>query len=267
MRRIREVKQNKKYKNCEIGKTLSNIRREKVHQLSSDNCLNQCVSNENGTINVLTAHDHFSKVILTNLDYNRKRLPRGRRYPNDVIDFFFLIKFGPNSYNHLRWIYPIPSIQTLYKRKRNCIKEINNQIIDKGNSNKIINSCLGYTNSKIPVILSMDAIEIALFQKVDSKIKNIFILFMIPLNIFMKPFVIKALPHETGKANKKTVAMLNGIIKELFNDELPISLQYKAVDGDPGYNKEFDFEFTFLFEYFSKHEIEGLFQLTDICEW
>lgn len=90
---------------------------------------------------------------------------------------------------------------------------------------------------------------------------------MIPLNIFMKPFVIKALPHETGKANKKTFAMLNGIIKELFNDELPISLQYKAVDGDPGYNKEFDFEFTFLFEYFSKHEIEGLFQLTDICEW
>lgn len=193
MRRIREVKQNKKYKNCEIGKTLSNIRREKVHQLSSDNCLNQCVSNENGTINVLTAHDHFSKVILTNLDYNRKRLPRGRRYPNDVINFFFLIKFGPNSYYYLRWIYPIPSIQTLYKRKRNCIKEINNQIIDKGDSNKIINSCLGYRNSKTPVILSIDAIEIALFQKVDSKIKNIFFFIYDSIKYFYETFCYKGI--------------------------------------------------------------------------
>lgn len=92
------------------------------------------------------------------------------------------------------------------------------------------------------------------------KIKNIFILFIIPLISFKKPFTFKVLPHQSGKANKKTLITIKDRIKELFDDDLPVDLQYIAVDGDPGYNNDFDNEFGEIFGHFCKFGFDGLIE-------
>lgn len=48
----------------------------------------------------------------------------------------------------------------------------------------------------IKCVISIDAIEFALFKKTDEKIKNLFIFYLIPLLNGIKPFPIKVLRHE-----------------------------------------------------------------------
>ena len=111
---------------------------------------------------------------------------------------------------------------------------------------------------KVKANLSIDAIEITLFHRNNSKIKNLFIFFIIPLNDYMKPFTIRVFPNENGKAGEKSLSVMDELINELFEDESPINLQYSSVDGDSGYNSIFELEFNVFFDYFSKYGIEGL---------
>ena len=106
--------------------------------------------------------------------------------------------------------------------------------------------------------MSIDAIEITLFHKSESIIKNLFIFFIIPTNNFMKPFAIRVFSYKNGKANSKILSIIDELTCELFSDESIINLHYTSVDGDTGYNPIFEIEFKVFFDYFSQHGFEGL---------
>lgn len=209
---------------------------------------------------VPTIKEFISNIVFETIDNNLAKKPNGYRYPNEVIDFFFLIKFGPSSYDNLRWIFPIPCVKTLYKRRGQHLDEISNGILEEGNSVNITKMILKNYNyfKKIDANLSIDAIEITLFHKSESIIKNLFIFFIIPTNNFMKPFAIRVFPYKNGKANSKILSIIDELTCELFSDESIINLHYTSVDGDTGYNPIFEIEFKVFFDYFSQHGFEGL---------
>lgn len=83
-------------------------------------------------------------------------------------------------------------------------KEINilkNEIVNDGNMSEVIRLRLAdktQEGEKVKAVLSIDAIEIALFRKVNDLIKNIFLMLLIPTNIPENPFPVKALTHQNG---------------------------------------------------------------------
>ena len=189
----------------------------------------------------------MSNIIFEDLNKNKDRYPNGRRYTDEMIDYCFLIKNGPN-----------PCVKTLKNRREEDIDKLKNEIVNDGEMNEVIKMRLDGCNQngeKIKAVLSIDAIEIALFKKVTELIKNLFLLFLIPVNIPEKPFPVKVIIHENGKVGKNMLDIINEKIAQTFFENPLIDLQYKAVDGDSGYNSEF--------KYFVENGMNGLSEFVD----
>ena len=220
---------------------------------------------ENPKISVQTHQQYMSNIIFKDLDKNKDRHPNGR-YTDEMIDYCFLIKNGPNPYEDFRYFLPAPCVKTLKNRREEDIDKLKNEIVNDGEMNNVIKMRLDGCNQngdKIKAVLSIDANEIALFRKVDKLIKNLFLLFFIHTNIPEKPFPVKAITHENGKVGKNMLDIINEKIAQTFYENPLIDLQYKAVDGDSGYNAEFEEEFEILFNYFVENDMNGLSEFVD----
>lgn len=248
-------------KKCEL------MREKKKLQLEtfSENQI-QSNLNENQIITVPTQKENMSNIIFSDLNKNKNRFPNGRRFTDEMIDYCFLIKYGPNSYDDFRYFLPAPCTKTLKNRREEDIEKLKIEIVNDGNMNEVI--CMRLKDKiqeseKVNAILSIDAIEIALFQRVNELIKNLFIFYLILLNSQEKPFPIKALSHENGKVGKDLLQIINEKIAKTFFNNPFIDLQYIAVDGDSGYNGEFENEFQILFDHFIKFGFEKLSEKID----
>ena len=102
------------------------------------------------------------------------------------------------------------------------------------------------------------SIEIAFCQKIDSITKSLIICYIIQINIYIRPFTVNIQPHESGKANSDCLFRMNELMKQFFKEESPIDLQYLAVDGDYGYNSEFEIQFDIILNHLNTYGIEGL---------
>lgn len=221
------------------------------------------LNDETSLSTVPTFKQYFSDLIYNSIGNNLTKSGNGYRFSNEMIDFSYSIKYGTNPYGQLRAFLPFPSEETLRKRMEHDLDSIQNNIMEDGNMHKITqiifsNNSNYISEIKIDCIISIDAIEIALFKKSDSLIKNLFIFYLIPLFDGIKPFPIKIITHQTGKANSETLDLIKTKISELFNENAQICPQYIATDGDYGYSSMYKSEFDILYDYFNKNDFNGL---------
>ena len=83
-----------------------------------------------------------------------------------MIDACFLIKYGPNPYDDFRFFFTVPSPQTLKTREKYEIEKLRAEIDNYGDMNEVIKLRLNSRlreGEKVSIILSIDAIDIALF--------------------------------------------------------------------------------------------------------
>ena len=89
---------------------------------------------------VPTFKQYFSDLIYKNIGNNLPKTGNGYRFMNEMIDFSYLIKYGPNPYGQLRSFLPFPSEETLRKRMEQDINLIQMNIMEDGDVHKIIHT-------------------------------------------------------------------------------------------------------------------------------
>ena len=83
-------------------------------------CKQQKLQNLNKQSNVSTVPtfiEYFSNFIFNNIGQNLNKKINGHRFPDDIVDFAYLIKYGNDSYGQIRSFLPFPCVQTLKNRK------------------------------------------------------------------------------------------------------------------------------------------------------
>lgn len=247
---LKKIKKNQKYQKMIIGKENRN------------RCIkNQSNNSENDTITVETLNKTLSNHMFENIEKNKDREKHGHRFSHCYEDWCYSIKYGPKPYETLRSFIPVPDVKTLKRREEESIELIRNGIDINGDTISLVNLFLCGENTvheKIQCLLSIDAIEIALFKKVDVIIKNLIIFYLIPFNSIQKPLCVKVLKHHNGKVNHDTLQIINSKISEIQADESPVSLQYISTDGNSGYNPEYKKEFKLIYLSISEKGIEEI---------
>ena len=254
----KEMILNQKYQNMSNGKTTQQNENHGVHH---DHKYTD--KTENSTVK--TRRQTLSDSMFDNIEKNKDRERHGFRYEQEFIDWCCTIKYGPKPYETLRCFLPFPDVKTLKKREESRMNIIKNGIDINGNTIEMLKSLLYDENSpiigeKIKCILSIDAIEIALFKKTLSVIKNLILFYLIPLNSKIKPFCIKVLKHQNGKVNPDTLNIIKLKVNELFSNDSPVAFQYLSTDGDSGYNPVYNDAFIKLYLYIKTNGIDELFE-------
>lgn len=240
-----------------------NLQNAKASMLVTNNQKTNNAMCNHEIITVPTKEKYLLDLFLENINKNLTRHQCKYRYYKDVVDFCYCIKYGhcPKPYENIRRIIPIPTVRSLKIRKDKQFKSIKKSMIN-GDVNIVINLILRkyvspQANKKVNCLLSIDAIEVSLYKKSNNFFKSLFIFYLIPLDNCHKPFPIKVVKHQNGKANSDFIQLIKEITKKIMANSPCINLKYLSTDGDTGYFPEYESEFKLLFDYFKAHGIEG----------
>lgn len=152
--------------------------------------------------------------------------------------------YGSKSYSFLRQFFPLLHETTLRKWFSPDIQVFIECLTNINNIDKIINEFIPMNENNIQATLAIDATKFKnvsgetikkIFPlieniKKDSVYSNIFIYYLQPINISIKPFPIFVKLSESGAANDEIIELTDRIfeILERFN----VSINFIATDGD-----------------------------------
>ena len=112
----------------------------------------------------------------------------------------------------------------------------------------------------VNIVLSIDAIDIKLFQKNSDIYTSIFIFYALPTDQDIKGFPVHALLHESGKTTKEVKEITNVIIKAINSVEM-CYVPIKVVDGEAGNNPEHRTQFNEFVKIYKTEGFRGLINM------
>ena len=206
--------------------------------------------------------ENSSNVFFTECQELYDKNKYSRRYSNmyKAVSSIAYI-FGSKCYSFFRKYFPLPHETLLRKKISPIVQKYVNSLIDTDEIEKILNEFLPDSPSeKIHVTLAIDA---AAFKEVkgetilekfpslksinlQSLYNNLFVFYLQPFNINIKPFPIHINLKENGSASKEIVACIKNIISIL--EKHKIIVDYVATDGDHQYEKIHEEFFEMIFE-------------------
>ncbi|KAK8858330.1 hypothetical protein M9Y10_039614 [Tritrichomonas musculus] len=227
-------------------KNLENFINEHSHDNNDDHH-----SNEN------EEHSFFDEAI---------KLNQKNKYVRKYSDLYIAISsiayiFGSKSYAFIRKYFPLPH-ETLIRKNISPVVSSNvKKLINIDQCSSIIDDFIQQNsdNKDIHVTLAIDAASFketrgsTIRQKFfdldyispDKIYSNIFVFFIQPININMKPFPLYITLKENGNASKETLLCIKKVIQIL--KEKNIKVDFIATDGDRQYDSLHENFFDIIF--------------------
>lgn len=241
-----------------VEKKLQNLQSTTTHE-HDDIYLD---SHESDLSTVATLRETISEQLLENLQHNfAKKASTQHRYSTEIYKLSYVLRYWYNPYEILRLFLPLPCMTCLKDANRSNEEKIYNAITNLKYIASYVKHCIEcnkeFDMERNDIILSIDAIDVKLFEKNKDIYKSVFIFYGLPTNKAIKCFPIFAMQHKTGKMTFDVTTKTSNIITQINKLE-NIYIPIKAVDGDPGSNVEHSNQFKNIYKDYKEKGFNGV---------
>lgn len=168
--------------------------------------------------------------------------------------------YGPKAYGFLQKFFPLPNERSLRKWFSPEIKSYVENLMNKDNIPGLISEFIPAGTTGVHATLAIDAAKFKdiigstikeMFPTLESiendkTYSNLFVYYLQPINLDIKPFPVHIEVAENGSANDGTISNTKQIVEKL--DECQIVTDFVATDGDHKYDHLHDEFFKIILE-------------------